>query len=197
MKNALVRIGVVIGIGFAVTSFVTSKSLYPNGVGIKDSKYTFKMLKPKESDELAFEDAALRIVFNIDRHRFKFSLFNKTDNPMKLDWNQISYVDLSSGSHKVIHDGVRYIERDKAIPLTVIPPSAKIDDFILPTDAVHYAQSGWNKGWHEEPLFPKPEKKEALALKGKTFSAFMPIEINSTTKNYNFVFQITDIVTEK
>lgn len=197
MNKGLVRAAVVVGIACAVTSIGSPKSSYLSGVRMKDSKYTFKMLKPKESDDLAFEDDALRIAFTIDRHRFKFSLLNKTESPMKLDWNQISYVDPSNGSHKVMHDGGRYIERDKAIPPTVIPPSAKVDDFILPTDAVHYTQSGWNKGWNEEPLFPKPEKKEARALIGKTFSAFMPIEINSTTKNYNFVFQITDIVTEK
>jgi hypothetical protein len=197
MNKDLLRVGVVFGIGFAVTSLAPSKSPYLAGVRMKDSKYTFKMLKPKESDDLVFEDDALRIVFKLERHRLEFSLLNKTDSPMKLDWNQMSYVDPESGSHKVMHFGVRYIERDKALAPTVIPPSAKVDDEILPTDLVHYEQYGWNKGWNKKPLFPKPEKKEARALIGKTFSAFMPVEINSTTKNYNFVFQITDIVTEK
>lgn len=197
MNKGLVRAAVVVGIACAVTSIGTPRSSYRGGVRMKDSKYTFKMLKPKESDDLVFEDDALRIVFTLERHRFQFSLLNKTDGPMKLDWNQISYVDPNSGSHKVMHQGVRYIERDKALPPTVIPPSAKVDDVILPTDLVHHWQYGNTSGWKENPLFPKPEKKEARALIGKTFSAFMPIEINSTTKNYNFVFQITDIVTEK
>ena len=67
-------------------------------------------------------------------HSFTMSLNNKTDNPIKIDWNQVSYVDISGMSHRIIHSGVKYIGRENPQSPTIIPPTAKIADIVFPTD---------------------------------------------------------------
>ena len=116
-----------------------------------------------------------------------FQLANKTDQPIKIDWHQITYVDPSGSAHKVTHGGVRIIERDSAHPPTTIPPTATIEDFIVPTDAISMR---FNK-WEANDLLP--EGREAKGLEGKIFSIFIPLEVNGAVKNYIFTFKITKV----
>lgn len=130
----------------------------------------------------------LRIQFSLPANKqLAFSLKNKTDNPIKVDWNQLSFVDTDGKAHKIMHQGVRFMERDRQQPATTIPPGASVEDFVYPSDEVRLIGSSWSTPM----LFPEAPK--AAAFKGKSFSLFMPLEINGETKNYNFVFTIEDI----
>lgn len=165
----------------AQVSFRTGK--YP-------AAYSFVMTKPVATKDLQFNDKALEISFVPGREGISFILRNKTQNPIKIDWNQVAYVDISGVSHKVIHAGVRYIERDKPQPASVVPPGAKLEDTIVPTDYISYV-SGQYGGWTKEPLFP--EGPAAKVYEKKTVQIFMPVEVNGTIKNYLFTFQIEKV----
>lgn len=154
------------------------------------AKYNFILIKPKENRELSFDDNTIRILFSISKKQISFVLQNKTDQPIKIDWNQVSYVDVLGESHRVMHSGSRYIERDKPQAPTIIPPTARIQDIVFPTDYVYYT-SGKYGGWTEIPLFPEAPK--AKLFKGKTISVFMPLDIGGVAKNYLFTFKIEGV----
>ena len=151
--------------------------------------YVPVLVAPKPSDDLKYEDEAIEIQWVFNKRQLAFALRNKTDLPIKLDWNQISYIDISGDAHKVMHQGVRYITRDEPQSPSFIPPTARLKDFIFPTDYVY--RSNGSSGWEQRPLFP--EGPEANAFKEKTFSIFMPLEINGTAKNYTFTLKITSV----
>lgn len=148
------------------------------------------MTKPTVSKELIYEDHFLKIVFSITKKQIGFILQNKTENPIKIDWNQVSYVDVLGESHKVMHSGVKYTDRANPQPPTVVPPTAKLEDIVFPIDYVYYS-SGKYGGWREIPLFPEAPK--AKLFKGRSFSIFMPLEISGVNKNYLFSFKIEDV----
>lgn len=152
------------------------------------AKYYFCMIKPKKNDDLMFEDHAIKIQFSIATQQIGFILKNKTDDPIKIDWNQVSYVDVFNEAHKVIHSGVTYKDKNSPQAPTIIPPTAKLEDLIFPTDYVSYELNMWLK----KPLFP-PKASEANFYKGKTFSVFIPLEIKGVIKNYLFTFEIKDV----
>ena len=77
------------------------------------------MIKPRISSELKYEDAFIKIEFNI-YHHIVFYLQNKTQQPIEIEWSRASFVDINSTAYRVVHEGVRYIERDKAPPPTVL-----------------------------------------------------------------------------
>jgi hypothetical protein len=85
---------------------------------------------------------------------------------------------------------MRIVERDKPQPETVIPATAKWDDLIAPVDYVTWESS--IRDWQTQPLLPPSQS--APAYKGKTFSVFLPVEIDGKQKNYLFTFQIADVV---
>jgi hypothetical protein len=150
--------------------------------------YRFSLTKPAASPTLEHEDATVQIKFSIPENKqVAFTLKNKTDNPIKVDWDQVSYVDPEGKSHKAMHQGIRFIERDRSQSPTTIPPGATLEDFVYPSDAVTMIGNEWSTPM----LFPAAPK--AAAFKGKSFSVFMPLEVNGATKNYNFVFAIEDI----
>jgi hypothetical protein len=150
-------------------------------------KQVFIMVKPWKSQECFFEDQSIKILFSISETQVGISLHNKTNTPINIDWNNVSYVDIRGMAHGVVHTGVRYIERDRPQVPTIIPPAAMIEDVIVPSDHISYA-SGSGGGWSSRALFPDLQETDQYI--GKSFSAFMPLEIDGTIKNYSCVFSI-------
>lgn len=159
--------------------------------GIYPTTYLISMIKPKVNKDLVYEDANIKISFNISKKQISFELKNKTEEPIKVDWNQVSYVDVLGGSHRVMHKGVKLNERENPQSPSIIPPTANISDLVYPTDYVSFT-SGKYGGWSEEVMFPEGPK--AKLYKAKNFSVFMPLEINGKTKNYFFGFKIDDVI---
>lgn len=161
--------------------------------------YTFVLLKrlhPKtgqsefaESSELTLSDESISFSFSIAKGQVAFVLENKTDEPIEIDWNKAAYVDVSGRSHKVMHSGVKYIEREKPMAPTTVPPSAKLDEILFPSDYVEYSEVFGH--WRELPLFPDGD--EAKTYEGKTFSVFLPLKFKGSEKNYSFRFKVSAV----
>ncbi len=159
--------------------------------GTYPASYKVSMVKPKASNDLSFEDMFLRIDFRFSKTAISFTIKSKSDNPIKIDWNQMSYVGSESKSHRIIHSQIKFVEKEKPQTPTIIPPQAIIDDAIIPLDNVRYSEPG--RAWVEDELFP--DAPAGKALKGNTFGVFMPLDINGQIKNYFFTFRIDDVVT--
>lgn len=132
---------------------------------------------------MAYEDASLRIQFEV-KGVISFQLHNKTAKPIEIDWSRVSYVDVTSEAHRVTHEGVRYIERDKPISPTIIPPLAKWTDVVVPTDYIDFENGQWNI----RPLLTA----DLATFKGKMFSLFMPLKVGAVVKSLHFTFQIVE-----
>lgn len=153
--------------------------------------YKFSILRPVPGPDLKFEDSNISSAFQVIGGEIAFSIQNKTEEPIEIDWNKFSFVDVSSKSNKVIHAGVKFSEMEKAQTEIVIPPLARFEDVILPTDNVYYSDS--LKSWQKVSIFPSGYDSAKL-FKGKTFSLFMPLKINEKVKNYFFTFKIDDVI---
>lgn len=159
--------------------------------GVFQAKYVFSMTKPTAAADMAFSDGLIDVRFEPAEKQIGFVIRNKGSSPAKIDWNSAAFVDIAGTSHKVMHDGVKLIDRGNMQPPTVIPPGASIRDFVYPTDYAVYAPGRYG-GWTELPMFP--EAPLARGFKGQSFSVFLPIEVDGKVKNYNFVFLINDVV---
>jgi len=150
--------------------------------------YTFVLVKPRQTDGLLFEDEGLKVRFSVSRKAVNFSLTNQTDSAIRIDWNQVSYVDVDGKSHKVFHRGITYKDRDASLPPSIVPPNATFEDVVLPSD---YSQSSdVEGGYFEQDLLP--QAAGATSYVGKTISVFAPIEVSGSVKSYLFTLKITD-----
>lgn len=158
--------------------------------GINPANYLFIMTKPVENEDLVFQDENLIIKFSISKRQIGFALKNKTNPAIKINWDQVSYIDVLGKSHKTMHSGIKYIDRNNPQSPTVIPPNSKIEDVIIPTDYVEYI-SGKYGGWEKLPFFP--DGSDAKLYKGESIGIYMPLELNKNTKDYSFSFKIQDV----
>jgi len=113
------------------------ESLEPS-VSLRDGTfpviYSFALTKPVESNTLKFEDQRTAFTFKISSESVEFDINNKADVPPRLKWDDAAFVEVSGESKKVMHKGVRFVDRNTPQPATTIPPMASYRDFLLPTD---------------------------------------------------------------
>lgn len=167
-------------------------------------QYKYSLIGPKSNDGMSYEDSVISISFTITDKSINFNLTNKTKNVIKIIWNDASIVQFGK-AHKVMHAGVKYINRNEFQPPTSIPPKSSIDDLALPSDNVYFQEGYYGTyfstpgGWKEQDLFitndmNKQEYKELIKkMKGQKFSLYLPIEYKGKILDYNFEFIIKDV----
>lgn len=145
----------------------------------------YHIILANSKDSTTFDDGNIIATFGL-LNGITLTLKNQLDQPIEILWNETSIVMPDGTSEKIIHSGVKYIDRGKEMPNTAIPPGAKIDDKLIPIENVEYRG---RYGWGEDPMF-RSNSKTKLALRDKTMSVFMPIKLPSGKKNYNFELKI-------
>lgn len=149
-----------------------------------------KVVTFKEGDvqKYRYEDDYIDIVWYVGYNDFHFSLTNKSDHTIKINWDDISYVNIKGNVGRVMHSGVKYIDRNNSQPATSIPKRASITDLLTPTDNVYYI-SGQYGGWRQAPLIPSSYNQGGA--EGMTMTIMMPIMIENVQNDYTFEFVIS------
>lgn len=146
-----------------------------------------------------YEDDYIDIVWFVGSKQFNFTLKNKSGHTLKINWDDISYVDTKGQVGRVMHAGVKYTDRNNSQPATTVPKGASISDILLPTENVYFV-SGQYGGWKENYLIPCVYKTHedfnsgASLLVGKTMTVMMPIMIENVQNDYTFTFNIDKLL---
>ena len=188
-----------------MTSYVASYSVGLSEVeSPKDAKQQFGETKVVTFDEnginkYRFEDDYIDIVWYVDSKQFNFTLRNKSGHTLKINWDDISFVDVNGQVGRVMHSGVKYTERNNSQPATTVPKGASISDLLLPTNNVYFI-SGQYGGWREKYLIPcvynnaEAFNNEASKYVGKTMTIMMPVIIENVQNDYSFTFNIDKLL---
>lgn len=158
-----------------------------------------------------FEDSLVRILWLADGKQIIFSIENKTDNTIKIPWDDAAYVDEDNHSHRVIHSGVKYDDRANPQPPSVIVRRGVIEDFVFPTDYLQFVPESENNApyWIEQSFFMYSEKHDiteqttpetngkfkAAANEniGKSCQVLLPMQIDSIVHEYIFTFNVSNV----
>jgi len=94
---------------------------------------------------------------------------NRTQEAIEVDWNRTVLVDANGHTHKVIHRGVRLVDRESLLPPSVVPSGSTLEDFVFPTDLITY-ESGEYRGWEANGFFKEitPPSQFFLHIELKT-----------------------------
>ena len=155
--------------------------------------------KDGEVNKYRYEDDYIEIIWYVSAYKFYFDLRNKSNYTIKINWDDISYVDYDGKVGRVMHSGVKYIDRNSSQPATTIPKDACIKDVLVPTENV-YLIPGLYGGWREKLLIPSTySSREAFANSastyiGKTMRILMPIMIENVQNDYTYEFSIESLL---
>ena len=172
-----------------------------------DAKQQFgetKVVNFTEADltKYRYEDDFIDIVWYVGQKQFNFVLKNKSNHTIKINWDDISYVDIKGNTGRVMHSGVKYIDRNASQPASSVPKGASLSDIVLPVDNVYYV-NGQYGGWREKLLIPayyqskEAMEQEAPTYVGKQMKILMPITIENVQNDYTFVFNIDELLPNK
>jgi len=135
-----------------------------------------------------FEDQLVSMAWIFTRDRLAFKLTNKTRYSLKVLWDEASYLDAGGQSHRVMHNGVKYIDRSLTEPPSVVIRGGSLEDVVLPIDYVY----GNGADWIEGPFFPG-RLDHAKQLTGKSVQVLLPLEVEGVVNEYIFLFRINDV----
>ena len=69
---------------------------------------------------ILYEESVLKCVWVVGADRLSFALKNKTENSMKIIWDEAAYIDQNGSTQKIMHSGVKYTDRNSSQPPSVI-----------------------------------------------------------------------------
>lgn len=143
-----------------------------------------------------YENEDFHIKWHIDGIRLNFVLTNKTEDFIRVKWQDAVFVNIDNHVRRVYHEGMMYADKSAFIPDMIVPSGAVYKDFILPINKAYANSSG---GYSEAPILfiqstsRKEFDKMVSECKGKELSVVLPIETNGSVKYYTFIFYVDDI----
>lgn len=115
------------------------------------------------------------------------SIRNTANAGLIIDWSAVNII-ASGKAHPVTHRGVRMVDRSAPMAPSTIPPTASLEDFVYPREALNfvagygrYSSSSWYGGNFFEGMKP-----------GDSFTLYLPVKRGTDTTEYQFVFEVRD-----
>ena len=155
--------------GYPISTNIVKYQI-PSFIKAEDNTLEFEISLTQPSVSLSSLTEGYPVVFGV-------KITNKLDEPVKVKWENVAYIDSSGLSHRVVKTGTRFIERDRPIGDIIIPPAARIEEIILPTDAIYFGNE-----WRSEEVLDKLSNEDKVTI-------FIPIEVKGQVRNYSFVFE--------
>jgi hypothetical protein len=156
-------------------------------------KLSYRLVSPVVSQELQFRNGNVAVSFTVGEQSLQMRFENLSAYDLKILWERAEFTDENKQTHRLMHSGVRYPDRNNPIPDQLVLSRSSVQEAVTPIDHVHLSQQ--KKGYEVSPLFSL-EGGGAAALKGKSIILFIPVEINRQILHYNFTIEITDAVKE-
>lgn len=147
------------------------------------------------SSNLLYKDELLNIAWSIDRNKINFNLKNNASGSIKVLWDDMAFVGITGESHRVIHKGIKYSEKEKEQAPSIVARNTELHDLLIPADNIYYKKS--REKWAANPFIAdttySPEDEASQRPDGKKIQVLLPIIVNEKRYEYQFVFEIEKI----
>jgi len=155
-----------------------------------DAKGTNIGIAPDDENKYAniYEDNIIKIDLSNGSKAIYLAIENKTDEILKIIWDEVVLIDTLGQSSGVIHEGVKYIDKDKSQVPTVILKRAKITESIIPAKNISFSNYDKSSAWEISNIVSGMPKGNI----GKELTLYLPIWKAGSILEYYFYFKITD-----
>lgn len=147
------------------------------------AKLSWQLISPGGAVGLSFINEDISVTFTRIVSMLDFSITNISDTPIKVVWDNCAFTGFNGNPSRVMHYGVRYIEKDRSMPPSIIPVGQTLKEGVTPVDNVMYLPY---IGWTTLAELPITAGKDYY---GRTISFLLCYEINGLVKYETFTFQ--------
>lgn len=140
-----------------------------------------------------YEDENVHFKWEVNQKELSFSLTNKCKTTMKIDWNEVLYIDQLNISKRIIHKGVKLNDKEEYQTPSIIARSSRLADILVPVDNIEYDK--FLKDWTLCDLFKlaSPNDNIGKGIIGENIRVLLPIMLKDKQLEYTFVFQIKNV----
>ncbi len=136
MKRILVLLATVI-FSISCVTYGSYDSNYfrspPTGSKAKTARQYIK----ENQITITRENEDIEVVLSIGNlEEMQVTIYNKSNAPIIIDWDGFSYVDQDKFAHRLIHGGVRIIEKEKPQAPQTLPGASRLADVLVPVDFI-------------------------------------------------------------
>lgn len=174
---------------------------------IKEKYGAVESLALQEGNKYFYSDSVIDAVLGFVGDDISFSIQNKTDQTIKLIWDDAGFIEPNGSLTRIMHVGVKYTDRNNSMPSSIIPRRGKLVDIATPVDRISWKDGYYSKygsspgGWENEGIFPwhtttMPAESFLTANKkyvGSKFGLLLPLEIEGVKNEYIFWFEVKDV----
>lgn len=154
------------------------------------------------NNSLQFSDSFITITFGLGKDcnglrtltQIPFKLVNNTSAPITIEWDSSTFVNPSKESCRVIHAGVKLIDKNATQAPSIVASQSKIDDILMPSTNIYWRAGSGNTsgGWETKPLLMRWKKNDEF-----TFKILLGLKIDGQFKPYEFEFKAVNIKKSK
>lgn len=160
-----------------------NKVIKPSNTSIRYGKVE-TIYNSSNKTSFSYKDNIIDITIVGNEESFSFVLKNKSDNSIKIVWDEAVFIDYDGATSKIMHLGTKYSQRDAHQPASVIISGAKIEDIAMPTKNVRYSEL--SNEWVRDSMYPSQRGVENHGQ----LRLMLPIQIKNVINEYVFVFDI-------
>lgn len=146
-----------------------------------------------DATRYVFEDEYFKIYWHVGFDRFYFTMFNKSSYPIKIIWDDVTFVNMDQSVSKMIHTGTKYNQRNEAQVDTTIPKGAILEDILVPVVNIVLDGEWTIRSLFNEHAYGIDAVERASLCQGKTMSILFPIRIENIENNYTFIFKVDEV----
>ncbi|HKW49293.1 MAG TPA: hypothetical protein VJN70_17695 [Gemmatimonadaceae bacterium] len=170
------------------------------------------VISPTDSSRYAFEDQLVAVRIGTLYNAIRINVRNKSEQSIKLIWDEASFIDVDGTLSRVMHIGVKYADRNSSQPPTMIPAQQRLADDIFPTNRVFFRPASgklpaaYQNGALLRPTFagvvvqagePVPAAPDSFTTAvhsrvGHRFAVVIPFEADGVKNEYTFWFKVDD-----
>lgn len=140
-------------------------------------------IEDKGLTKYSFSDELIGIIIFNNGKEFVFNLTNKSQNSIKVVWDDAVFVNIDGASSRVMHSGIKYSQKEAPQPSSTIVRGSSLEDVACPIENVRYSSS--LKEWVTDSMYPKYPSSDI-----KQVSFMLPIQIKEVVNEYLFIFDV-------
>lgn len=137
----------------------------------------------------AYEDDLFRSIWSATEAGINLTLYNKSEEALKIDWEKVNYQDVDGIDHRVLVSGTKLSDINAPQPPTVIPVRGDITETLFSADHIYPSSIGIMA---RRPLW-SIDFAEAKRNEGKQMRLIIPFTVDGLSSQYEFVFTIKNV----
>jgi hypothetical protein len=129
-----------------------------------------------------FQGTTLAGAVALNESAIILSVANLTDGPIKILWDEATFLDADGVSHRLVRSGVPLLAKDQPQTPTVVAAGGRHSDTVFPAELVTWTGSTWK----QEPLLTRGISKPV----GSIVRVTIPADSDGQVTDYTVAFRI-------